>query len=181
MGKAAELMSLSSFLHKGHLTGLLRQWRTRSTHKQREGNMNTITINTETDGQLATITYTEAEVLHFRKRAGEIDAVQQLADNNSKEIRSIRNEIRDFFSEGEWQDGETTCNKGDVNAMLDRIGASKLTTKYSGVFTITGTFNIEVEEEDEIESIITDNTEVSCWGADIDVDSFNIDDVQEDY
>jgi hypothetical protein len=139
--------------------------------------MNTITITT-TEG--ATITYTEAEVLHFRKRAGEIDAIQQVADNNAKEIRSIRNEIRDFFSEGEWQDGETTCNKGDVNAMLDRIGAAKLTTKYSGTFTITGTFNIEVEEEDEIESIITDNTEVSCWGADIDVDSFNLDDIQED-
>ena len=104
--------------------------------------MNTITITT-TEG--ATITYTEAEVLHFRKRAGEIDAIQQVADNNAKEIRSIRNEIRDFFSEGEWQDGETTCNKGDVNAMLDRIGAAKLTTKYSGTFTITGTFNIEVE------------------------------------
>jgi hypothetical protein len=139
--------------------------------------MNTITTTTP-EGD--TISYTEAEVLHFRKRAGEIDAVQQLADSNYKEIRSIRNEIRDFFSEGEWQDGETTCNKGDVNAMLERIGADKLTTKYSGTFTISGTFSIEVEDEGEIEDIITENTEISNWSADMDVDQIEVHDVEED-
>lgn len=175
----AELMSLSSFLHKGHLTGLLRQWRTRSTQPtNRERNMNTITIESATTGD--TITYTETEVRNFISRAGEVSALNDSITAQLTQIRSIRNEVRDFFSEGEWQDGETTVNKGDVNVLLDSIGAAKLTTKYSGTFTITGTFNIEVEEEDEIESIITDNTEVSCWGADIDVDSFNIDDVQED-
>ena len=140
--------------------------------------MNTITTTTP-EGD--TITYTETEVRNFISKAGEVSGLNDSITASIAQIRSIRNEIRDFFSEGEWQDGETTCNKGDVNAMLDRIGASKLTTKYNGTFTITGTFNIEVEDEDEIESIITDNTEVSCWGADIDVDSFNIDDVQEDY
>jgi hypothetical protein len=70
--------------------------------------MNTITTTTP-EGD--TISYTEAEVLHFRKRAGEIDAVQQLADSNYKEIRSIRNEIRDFFSEVEWQDSRSSRDR----------------------------------------------------------------------
>ena len=119
--------------------------------------MNTITINTETDGEVATITYTETEVLHFKKRAQEIDAIQQVNDSQRKEIRDLRNNVRDFFSEGEWSDGEQTVNKPEVNELLERIGAAKLTTKYNGTFTITGSFSIEVEDEDEIEDIISDN------------------------
>jgi hypothetical protein len=142
--------------------------------------MNTITINTETDGEVATITYTEVEVLHFRKRAQEIDAIQQDNDIKRKEIRDIRNNVRDFFSEGQWDNGETTCNKGDVNVLLETIGANKLTTKYNGTFTITGSFNLEVEDEDEIQSIIEDNTDVSNYSADMDVEGIEIFDIEED-
>jgi hypothetical protein len=142
--------------------------------------MNTITINTETDGEVATITYTEAEVLHFRKRMQEIDAIQQDNDIKRKEIRDMRNNVRDFFSEGQWDNGETTCNKGDVNVLLETIGANKLTTKYNGTFTITGSFNLEVEDEDEIQSIIEDNTDVSNYSADMDVEGIEVFDIEED-
>jgi hypothetical protein len=144
--------------------------------------MNTITINrvNEESGTPYDVTYTEAEVLNFIKNAKEVNAVQESYQSVVKELRSIRNEVRDFFSEGEWSDGETTCNKGDVNAMLERIGAAKLTTKYNGTFTITGSFSIEVEDEDEIEDIITENTEISNWSADMDVDQIEVHDVEED-
>jgi hypothetical protein len=138
--------------------------------------MNTIQVTTE-DG---TINYTEAEVLHFKKRAQEVDAIQQASDNQWKQIRDIRNQVRDFFSEGEWSDGETVCNKGDVNTLLERIGTSKLTTKYRGTFTVTGTFEIDAEEEDEVESTIADNLSVECYAADIDVDTIEILDIEED-
>ena len=142
--------------------------------------MNTITINTETDGEVATITYTEVEVLHFRKRAQEIDAIQQDNDNKRKEIRDLRNQVRDFFSEGEWSDGEQTVNKPEVNDLLERIGTSKLTSKYRGTFTVTGTFELEVEDEDEIEDVITDNLSVECYAADLDVEQIEIMDIEED-
>ena len=144
--------------------------------------MNTITINrvNEESGTPYDVTYTEAEVLNFIKNAKEVNAIQESYQSIVKELRSIRNEVRDFFSEGEWSDGETTCNKGDVNAMLERIGAAKLTTKYNGTFTITGSFSIEVEDEDEIEDIITENTEISNWSADMDVDQIEVHDVEED-
>jgi hypothetical protein len=143
--------------------------------------MNTITVNTETDGQVNTVTYTETEVIHFKKRAQEVDAIQQVNDQQRKEIRDIRNAVRDFFSEGEWSvDNDTVCNKGDVNDLLERIGTNKLTSKYSGTFTITGTFNIEVEDEDEVEDVIVNNTEISNWSADMDVDNIEIHDVEED-
>lgn len=175
MGKRKNLYN-PFLLYKGHLTGLLRQWRTRSTHKQREGNMNTIQVTTA-DG---TVNYTEAEVLHFITRSKELNAYAEEIDSKRKELRNLRNEVRDFFSEGEWEDGETTCNKGDVNALLERIGCSKLTTKYRGTFTITGSFNLEVEDEDEIQSIIEDNTDVSNYSADMEVEGIEIFDIEED-
>jgi hypothetical protein len=144
--------------------------------------MNTITINTSNeDGTTqSVVTYTEAEVLHFKKRTQEIDAIQQVNDNQRKEIREIRNAVRDFFSEGEWSDGEQTVIKSEVNDLLERIGSNKLTTKYNGTFTITGSFNIEVEDEDEIQSIIEENTDVSNYSADMDVDQIEVHDVEED-
>ena len=148
--------------------------------KQREGNMNTIAITNQINGETVTITYTEIEVLGFIERAKETDAIQQVSDNYRKEVRTIKNEIRDFFSEGEWQDGETTCNKGDVNALLERIGCNKLTTKYNGTFTITGTFSLEVEDEDEIQSIIEENTDISNWSADMDIEQVEVHDIEED-
>jgi hypothetical protein len=140
--------------------------------------MNTITIESPTTGD--TITYTETEVRNFISKAGEVSGLNDSITAQVQTIRSIRNEVRDFFSEGEWSDGETTINKGDVNAMLERIGAAKLTTKYNGTFTITGSFSIEVEDEDEIEDIITENTEISNWSADMNVDQIEVHDVEED-
>ena len=142
--------------------------------------MNTIAITNQINGETVTITYTEIEVLGFIERAKETDAIQQVSDNYRKEVRTIKNEIRDFFSEGEWSDGETTVNKSDVNAMLERIGCNKLTSKYSGTFTITGTFNVEVEDEDDIHSVIEDNTDVSNYSADMEVDSIETFDIEED-
>lgn len=180
MGKRRTYM-VNLFLYKGHPIGLLRQWRTRSTHKQREGNMNTITINTTNDDGTtqSAVTYTEAEVLHFKKRTQDIDAIQQVNDNQRKEIRELRNAVRDFFSEGEWNNGEQTVNKSEVNELLDAIGCAKLTTKYGGTFTITGTFEIDVEDEDEIDNVITENMSVDCYAADIDVDVIEVLDVEE--
>jgi hypothetical protein len=140
--------------------------------------MNTITIESPTTGD--TITYTETEVRNFISKAGEVSGLNDSITAQVQTIRSIRNEVRDFFSEGEWSDGETTVNKGDVNAMLERIGAAKLTTKYNGTFTITGSFSIEVEDEDEIEDIITENTDISNWSADMDIDQIEVHDVEED-
>jgi hypothetical protein len=136
--------------------------------------MNTIQITTA-DG---TVNYTEAEVLRFIQRAKEVDAVQQVSDMHRKEKVDNRNKVRDFFSEGEWDDGETTINKGDVNELLESIGANKLTTRYNASYTITGTFTVEVEDEDDIESLFTDNVHVEFYDGDIDVDQIDVNDIE---
>ena len=139
--------------------------------------MNTIQITAQ-DGTV--INYTDGEVLRFIERAKETDAIQQRNDKYFHDIRNIRNEVRDFFSEGEWSDGETTCNKGDVNAMLERIGANKLTTKYTGTFNIYGTFTIEAEDESSATALLEDNINVEFYDGDIDIDSIEINDMEED-
>jgi hypothetical protein len=88
--------------------------------------------------------------------------------------------VRDFFSEGEWQDGEQTVNKGEVNDLLERIGSNKLTSTYTGTFTITGTFSVEAESDEDVNEIIEDNTEISNWSADMTVDNIETNDIEED-
>ena len=176
MGKSAELISLISFLYKGHLTGLLRQWRTRSI-KQREGHMNTIQITTA-DG---VVNYTEAEIVRFIDKAKGIDDLNTLLNQQSNTIRSIKNNVRDFFSEVEWENGEQTVTKSDVNELLELIGSHKLTSRYGGTFRITGTFQVEAEDADEAESMFVDNVDVSFNDGDYTIDETEVNDVEEDY
>jgi hypothetical protein len=143
--------------------------------KQREENMNTIQI-TNDEGQ--TVNYTEEEVKNvFRLRKQH----QDLADAASTELRKVRNEIRDFFSEGEWDNGEQTVNKGDVNFLFERIGVNKLTTTYRGSASITFTFEVEAEDEDNARSIIEENASVSEDGFDSTEESVEVDEIDENY
>ncbi len=138
--------------------------------------MNTIQVTTA-DG---TVNYTESEVLRFIERAKEVDAVQQVSNDTRQRINDNRNKVRDFFSEGEWNDGETVINKGDVNELLKSIGANTLTTKYRASYTITGTFSVDVDDEDDVESLFTDNVSVDFYDGDIDVDQIEVLDIEAD-
>jgi hypothetical protein len=131
--------------------------------------MNTIQITT-IDG---TVNYTESEVIRFIKKVEELDACQQTSIDN-------RHKIRDFFSEREWSNGETTISKSDVNELLESIGANKLTTRYNATYTVTGTFSVDADDEDDAETIFTDNVSVDFYDGDIDVDQIEVHDVEED-
>jgi hypothetical protein len=131
--------------------------------------MNTIQVTTEH----GVINYTEAEVLRFIQKVDELDGFKQNAIDN-------RHKVRDFFSECEWSDGEATIQKSDVNELLDAIGANKLTTKYRATYTITGTFSVDCEDEDDAEALFTDNVDVNFYDGDIDVDQIEVVDIEED-
>ena len=141
--------------------------------------MNTITIMSTVEGT-PNVTYTESEVLRYIEKAKANDDTNTLIFQQSETIRKIKNSVRDFFGEVEWENGEQTVNKGDVNMLLESIGCHKLTTKYRGTFTITGTFGVEVEDEDDAESLFTDNVTVDFYDGDIDVDQIEVMDIEED-
>jgi uncharacterized lipoprotein YajG len=139
--------------------------------------MNTITIN---NAEGASVVYTESEVLRLVEKAGEVNAIQASASEDRAQRISNTYKVRDFFSEIEWSDGEATITKSDVNELLESIGANKLTTKYRATYTITGSFSVEVDDEDDVESVFTDNVTVDFYDGDIDVDQIEVLDIEED-
>lgn len=142
--------------------------------------MNTIEIKHE-DGN--TVTYTEAEVRSYieklHQKSKEEDELQEFDYKEYLTIRDIRHNVRDFFSEGEWDNSKTTVNKGDVNLLLADIGCDILATKYSGTFTIIGTFIVEAENADEAESMFVNNVDVSFNDGDYSVDQVETHDIEE--
>jgi hypothetical protein len=131
--------------------------------------MNTIQVTT-TDG---TVNYTESEIVRFIEKIKELDAYKQTAIDG-------RHKVRDFFSESEWSSGEATISKSDVNELLEAIGANKLTTRYNATYTVTGTFSVDADDEDEAETIFTDNVSIDFYDGDIEVDQIEVHDVEED-
>ncbi len=131
--------------------------------------MNTIQVTTS-DG---TVNYTESEVMRFIEKIKELDAYKQTSIDG-------RHKVRDFFSEREWSNGESTITKSDVNELLESIGANKLTTRYNATYTVTGTFSVDADDEDDAESIFTDNVSIDFYDGDIDVDQIEVHDVEEE-
>ncbi len=141
--------------------------------------MNTITIMSTVEGT-PNVTYTEGEVLRYIEKAKSIDELNDLLNKQYQTIRSIKENVRDFFSEGQWDDGEFTASKEDVNQLLTTIGTNRLTTKYRASYTVTGTFSVDAEDADDAENIFTDNVSVDFYDGDIDVDQIEVNDIEED-
>jgi hypothetical protein len=137
--------------------------------------MNTITIN---NAEGASVVYTESEVLRFIER---VKAQDETNNEQRKTIIDIKNNVRDFFSEGQWDDGEFSASKEDVNQLLTTIGTNRLTTKYRATYTITGTFSVDAEDADDAETIFTDNVTVDFYDGDIEVEQVEVLDLEEDY
>jgi ABC-type Fe3+-hydroxamate transport system substrate-binding protein len=134
--------------------------------------MNTISITT-IDG---TINYTESEIIRFISKARE---QQEKADKVVDKLYNVKRQLREFFANQEWDSGDVTISKTSVNELLDELECDRLTTKYQGTYTITGTFNIEASDEDEAQSIIADESEVSNYGAEMSIDQIETFDIEE--
>lgn len=126
--------------------------------------MNSIGITT-VDG---IVNYTESEVTRFIEKAGE------LSDTKYK--------VRDFFNEREWKDSETTVTRSEVNGLLKSIGCDLIRSEFKATVTITAYITgYEAEDEDDATNCIEDDIEVSIGSsASINVDSIEVDDVEED-
>lgn len=137
--------------------------------------MNTITINNKKG---ASVVYTEAEVIRFIEK---IKVADDIISQQHKTIIDIKNSVRDFFSESQWDDDEFSASKKNVNDLLTSIGTNRLTTKYRATYTITGTFIVNAEDADDAEGIFTDNVTVNLYSGDIDVDQIEVLDLEEIY
>ena len=137
--------------------------------------MNTITMKSSSVHGLD-VTYNEVEVQKF------ITDSRQLKERETillDKVYHLRNEVREFFKGNEWDSGELLLTKSDVNELLDKIGCDKLTTEYRGTFTITGTFNVEAADEEEAESMISDETEVNNHAGGMHVEQIEVFDIED--
>jgi len=139
--------------------------------------MNTIQVTTENGA----INYTESEVLRFITKAGEIDAVQQVADQYRKQVSDNRHKVRDFFSEREWENRETTVTLDEVNELLNDIGSHAIQTTYSGSITISVSFSdLEADDEDDAINKIQDEITVDLYGVSTSIDDVSVDEITEE-
>jgi hypothetical protein len=126
--------------------------------------MNTIEITTDS----SIVTYSELEVMRFIERAGQLN--------------DIKYKVRDFFSELEWNSGEATITRSEVNKLLKSIQCDLIRAEYKATVTITAYITgYTAEDEDDAENCIADDINVSI-GSDgsIDVDSIEVSDVEEE-
>ena len=133
--------------------------------------MNTITIMSN---NAPDVTYTGVEVQRF------IDDSRTLKEREGillDKVYHLRRQVREFFKDQDWDRSE--INKTEVNELLEELGCDKLTTEYRGTFTITGTFNVEADDEDEVVSIITDSTEVNNYSGNMHVEEIEVMDVED--
>ena len=156
--------------------GWSRHVRTRDTHKQREGNMNTIQlVNSMGD----TVTYTDSELTTIIGNG--VKSAEKSVELSDK-IRDIKYQVRDFFSELEWESNEATITRSEVNKLLKSIGCDVIRAEYKATVTITAyVTGYEAEDEDDAADCIADDITVDVGSsADIRVDNVEVDDVEED-
>ena len=132
--------------------------------------MNTISIKNPESND--TIIYTEAEVLRF----------VQTNTTLRKSERDTIYKVRDFFSEGEWENSATTFTRSEVNTLLRAIGADPLRGKWSATVNITATVTgYEAEDEDDAFNCMDEDITVEIGsGADISIDRIDVSDLEPD-
>ena len=131
--------------------------------------MNTISItNPETND---TITYTEAEVLRFIQTNTALRRVE----------RDTIYKVRDFFSEGEWEDNVAAFNRDEVNTLLRSIGAEPIRAMWTATINISATVTgYEAEDIDDAINCIENDIDLSIGSGDISLDTIEVSDVQLD-
>jgi hypothetical protein len=131
--------------------------------------MNTINVVNEIN---EVVTYNEAEVLRFVNSNTKLKA----------ELSGTLYKVRDFFSEGEWEDSATTFTRSEVNTLLRSIGADPIRGKWSATINITATVtNYEAEDEDDAFNCIQDDISVDIGSnADISVELIEVSDLEAD-
>ena len=130
--------------------------------------MNTIQIKHE-DGN--TITYNETEVLRFIQTNSALRKVE----------RDTIYKVRDFFSEGEWEDNVAAFNRDEVNTLLRSIGADPIRALWTATVSITATVTgYEAEDIDDAINCIENDIDLSIGSGDISLDTIEVSDVSID-
>jgi len=107
----------------------------------------------------------------------DLDAEQVRARGYRDELFKLRSVVHDFFSERfEGDEDDANVNRDDVNELLGDIGADLLQQEFEGRVTITYSFTVKAESEDEAREIV----ENAVSGLENQIDAGNDDSYSEE-
>jgi hypothetical protein len=107
----------------------------------------------------------------------DLEAEEVRARGYRDEIFKLRNTVHEFFDERfNGGEEEAEVNRDDVNELLGDIGANLLQQEYEGRVTISFSFTVKAESEDEAREIV----ENAVGGLESQIDAGNDDSYSEE-
>jgi len=107
----------------------------------------------------------------------ELDAEEVRARGYRDELFKLRNVVHTFFSDQfDGGDEEVTIHRDEANELLGDIGADLLQQEFDGRVTVTFSFTVKAESEDEAREIV----ENAVSGLENQIDAGNDDSYSEE-
>lgn len=128
--------------------------------------MDTITVDN--------VTYNEIEFRQYKNGHDNTATIKEL-------LNGVRYKVRDFFSELEWQDGEATITKSQVNELLESIGCDSIRSTFRATVNITAyVTDYEATNEDDATICIADDISLDISTGSIEISNLEVEDVEDE-
>jgi hypothetical protein len=137
----------------------------------------------EEESIIATVTPFDAIQKQIDTLKSDLDAEQVRARGYRDEMFKLRNTVHEFFKDQfDGGDEEITVHRDEANELLGDIGADLLKQEFEGRVTITYSFTVQAESEDEAREIV--ESAVSSLESQIDAgndDSYSEESIEVDF
>lgn len=120
------------------------------------------------------VTYNEIEFRQYKNGYDNTATMKEL-------LNGVRYKVRDFFSELEWQDGEATVTKSQVNELLESIGCDSIRSTFRATVNITAyVTDYEAKNGDDATICIADDISLDIGMGRIEISNLEVEDVEDD-
>ena len=120
------------------------------------------------------VTYNEIEFRQYKNAHDNTATMKEL-------LNGVRYKVRDFFSELEWQDGEATVTKSQVNELLESIGCDSIRSTFRATVNITAyVTDYEAKNGDDATICIADDISLDIGMGRIEISNLEVEDVEDE-
>ena len=120
------------------------------------------------------VTYNEIEFRQYKNAHDNTATMKEL-------LNGVRYKVRDFFSELEWQNGEATVTRSQVNELLESIGCDSIRSTFRATVNITAyVTDYEAKNEDDATICIADDISLDIGMGRIEISNLEVEDVEDD-
>lgn len=120
------------------------------------------------------VTYNEIEFRQYKNGYDNTATMKEL-------LNGVRYKVRDFFSELEWNDGEATITKSQVNELLQSIGCDSIRSTFRATVNITAyVTDYEAANGDDATICIADDISLDIGMGRIEISNLEVEDVEDD-